>query len=215
MARRGETGLTSAQRYAFFRALGVACMGLGISTSDGREAYRKTVMREEAGVEHLAQMSRTEDFDAVMKRFAADAGDYQTACRFAAGNEARKAELVRACCEQVLQLKGCVAGTTEAADYLAGIVEQARIPCGRSLIDSSFWVDVSPDSLLTLFQILDTHRRRLLRQLLAGRPERAVMGFDRDLVYMPLPTGGVRIAYGPRAADPSDKIQINIRRSRE
>ncbi len=195
------SGLTTAQRSAFFRALQAASIELGLDTPEEREDYRKTVMREETGKEHLAQLSRTKDFDACMRRFASDAGDFEAASRFSVADDARKAALVRICCAQVLQLKGCVAGTTEAADYLAGIVEQARVPCGRDVRDSSFWMDCAPGSVLTLFQILDTHRRRLLRKLLDGRTARAVMSFDASVVYSLLPTGGVRFAYDPHAYD--------------
>ena len=78
-----SSGLTPAQRSAFFRALQAASIELGHATPEEREDYRKTVMREETGKEHLAQLSRTKDFDACMRRFASDAGDYETASRFA------------------------------------------------------------------------------------------------------------------------------------
>ena len=212
MDRTGR--VTQAQRMAFFRAHHAACVNLGLSTADEREEYRKRVMREEAGKEHLADIGRTGDFDKVMKRFAADAGDYETACRFAVGDDMRRVALIRICCAQVMQLKGCPAGSAAAQDYLAGIVEQARIPCGRDLTDSSFWMDVSPDSLVTLFQILDTHRRRLLRCLLDGRTVRTFLGFDAGVVYEPNPGGGVRLNYAPGAyADLSTRIRINIRRA--
>ena len=203
--------LTPAQRAAFFRALQVACIELGHTTAGEREAYRKTVMREETGKDHLAQLSRTADFDACMRRFAADAGDFEAASRFGVADVARKAALVRICCAQVMQLKGCALGTTEAADYLAGIVEQSRIPCGRDLTDSSFWMDCAPDNLLALFQILDTHRRRLLRGFLGGRTVRGFLAFDPSVAYQPLPTGGVRLSYDARAYDTMTHIRINIR----
>ena len=203
--------LTPAQRAAFFRALQAASVELGHTTPEEREAYRKTVMREETGKEHLAKLSRTADFDACMRRFAADAGDYEAASRFGIADAARRAALVRICCAQVLQLKGCVAGTTEAADYLAGIVEQSRVPCGRNVGDSSFWMDCAPDNLLTLFQILDTHRRRLLRGFVDGRTARGFLAFDPAVVYQPLPTGGVRLSYDARAYDTLTHIRINIR----
>ena len=206
-----SSGLTPAQRSAFFRALQAASIELGHATPEEREAYRKTVMREETGKEHLAQLSRTADFDACMRRFAADAGDFETASRFAVADDARKAALVRICCAQVMQLKGCVMGTTEAADYLAGIVEQARVPCGRDLSDSSFWMDCAPDNLLTLFQILDTHRRRLLRGLLDGRTCRAFLGFDATIIYSPRPTGGLGITYDAHAYDSLTSVRLNIR----
>lgn len=206
-----SSGLTPAQRSAFFRALQAASIELGHATPEEREAYRKTVMREETGKDHLAQLSRTKDFDACMRRFAADAGDFEAASRFAIADDARKAALVRICCAQVLQLKGCVAGTTEAADYLAGIVEQARVPCGRDVRDSSFWLDCAPSNVLALFQILDTHRRRLLRGLLDRRSCRAFLGFDATIIYSPRPTGGVQISYDAHAYDTLTSVRINIR----
>ena len=204
-------GLTPAQRSALFRALQAASIELGHATHEEREDYRKTVMREETGKEHLAQLSRTKDFDACMRRFASDAGDYETASRFAIADDARKAALVRICCAQVLQLKGCVMGTTEAADYLAGIVEQARVPCGRDVRDSSFWMDCAPGCVLTLFQILDTHRRRLLRGLLDGRAARAFLGFDPSIVYQPRAAGGLGIVYDAHAYDTLTSVRIHIR----
>lgn len=206
-----QPGLTPAQRSAFFRALSAASIELGLDTAEDRETYRKTVMREETGKEHLAQLSRTKDFDACMRRFASDAGDFETASRFAIADDARKAALVRICCSQVMQLKGCTAGTTEAADYLAGIVEQARVPCGRDIHDSSFWMDCAPGSLLTLFQILDTHRRRLLRGILDPRTARMFIKFDPGIVYQPLPDGGLRIKYVPRAYSSLESVRVNVR----
>ena len=207
-----QSRITQRQRMAFFRAHHAACVNLELATADEREAYRKRVMREEAGKEHLADLGRTGDFDKCMKRFAADAGDYETACRFAVGNEARKAALIRICLAQIMQLKGCRAGSDECIDYLAGIVEQARVPCGRDCLDSSFWLDVSPDSLLLLFQILDTYRRRLLRGLLDSQTARSFLRFDPSVSYELLPGGGVRVAYGAHSLDDlSGSIRVNIR----
>ena len=206
-----SSGLTPAQRAVFFRALQAASIELGLDTSEAREEYRKSVMREETGKEHLAQLSRTKDFDACMRRFASDAGDFETASRFAIADDARKAAILRICCAQVLQLKGCVAGTTEAADYLAGIVEQARVPCGRDVRDSSFWLDCAPGNVLTLFQILDTYRRRLLRGLLGGRTARTFLGFDPSIVYQPRESGGLGITYDAHAYDSLTSVRIYIR----
>ena len=208
---RKSSGLTPAQRSAFFRALQAASIELGYDTPEAREAYRKAVMHDECGKVHLAQLSRTKDFDACMRRFAADAGNFEEAARFAIADDARKAAILRICCAQVLQLKGCVAGTTEAADYLAGIVEQARVPCGRDVRDSSFWVDCAPGNILTLFQILDTHRRRLLRGLLDGRTARTFLHFDPSIVYQPRSSGGLGITYDAHAYDSLTSVRIHIR----
>ena len=200
--------LTPAQRAAFFRALQAASVELGYTTAVEQEAYRKAVMREETGKAHLAQLSRTADFDACMRRFAADAGDYETAARFGVADIARKAALVRICCRQVLQLAGREPGTADASSYLEGIVKQARIACGRNLRDDSFWMDVNPAHLLTLFRILDTHRRRLLRRSLDFRTARAFLKFEPGVEYARLPSGGISIRYTTPEEDNSITIKL-------
>lgn len=201
--------LTPRQRSAFFRALNIACIELGHDTPEAREEYRKKVMREEAGVEHLTLLNRTTDYDRVMKRFAADAGNFEAASRFAVADEARKAALIRICCAQVLQLKGYAPGSDDAAQYLAGIVEQARIPCGRDMLDSSFWLDCAPGHLQTLFQILDTYRRRLIRRNLDGRTARTFLSFDPSIRYALNASGGITIEYSS-CAYADLPIRVNV-----
>lgn len=65
-----ESLITKGQRSAFFRALSAACQNLGLNTQDEREVYRKRVMKEETGKDHLAQLNRTTDFDRCMAHFA-------------------------------------------------------------------------------------------------------------------------------------------------
>ena len=212
MAKDRQKQLTARQRAAFWEAHRAACIELGFDTREEREAYRRVVMREACGKMHLAELNRTHDFDRVMSRFAKDAGDWQMAEKFAVADEARQMMLVRICCAQLMQLKGAPAGSTAASDYLAGVVEQARIPCGRDVADSSFWMDCNPSHLKTLFQILDTHRRRLLRELLDGRTARAFLSFDPVAVYTPRPDGGLRVTYDAQAyADIATSIRINMR----
>lgn len=207
---KGFLPLTARQRACFWEAHKAACIELELSTRDEREAYRKLVMREECGKAHVSELSRTADFDRVMARFARDAGDLQAAAKFAVADEARQAALIRICLAQLMQLKGCPAGSADGADYLAGIVEQARIPCGRDVRDSSFWLDCAPRHLVALFRILDTHRRRLLRRLSAAAP----LGFDASVVYALKATGdGVIINWQPAAyADLGQRIRVNVRR---
>lgn len=205
---KGFLPLTARQRACFWEAHKAACIEMELSTRDEREAYRKRVMREECGKEHVSELGRTADFDKVMARFARDAGDWQAAAKFAAADEARQAALVRICCAQILQLKGCGEACTEAgAEYLAGVVEQARIPCGRDVRDSSFWLDCNPRSLVTLFRILDTHRRRLIKRLCPA----AALAFDAHTVYTVLPDG-LRSSFVPGVYDGRDSsIRVNVR----
>ena len=203
---KGFLPLTAKQRACFWEAHKAACIELELSTSEERESYRKLVMREECGKVHLAALNRTGDYDRVMERFAKDAGDWQTAAKFAVADEARQAALIRICCAQVMQLKGCEAGTETGAAYLAGIVEQARIPCGRDVRDASFWMDVAPRSLATLFRILDTHRRRLLRRVGPNAP----LSFDANAIYTVAPER-IRVEFRPGAYDGIGRsIRVNV-----
>jgi len=206
---KGFLPLTAKQRGCFWEAHRAACVELELSTREERETYRKLVMREECGKEHVSQLSRTADFDRVMARFAKDAGDWETAGRFSVADEARQVALIRICLAQLMQLKGCPAGSTDGAEYLAGIVEQAKIPCGRDVRDSSFWLDCNPGNLVTLFRILDTHRRRMLRRLSSEAP----LGFDAGVVYALKPSGdGVVIEWRPGAyAELARSVHVNVK----
>lgn len=205
-------GITSKQRFAFFRALSAACQNLGINTQEGREDYRKRVMREECHKEHLAQLNRTTDYDRVMTRFASDAGDWQTASKFASGDSYRMAMIIKICCSQIMQLKGLPEGSDSANRYLAGILEQSKIACGTRCDDASFWMDISPDSLLVLFQILDTHRRRLLSGY-AGRGLECVRGFDETMVYVIRSDGHLQIRFDKSYYAGYDTIRVNVHAS--
>lgn len=203
---KGFLPLTARQRACFWEAHKAACIEMELSTREERESYRKLVMREECGKVHLAELSRTGDYDRVMERFAKDAGDWLPAAKFAVADEARQAALIRICCAQVMQLKGCPAGSVAGAEYLAGIVEQARIPCGRDVRDSSFWLDVAPGSLATLFRILDTHRRRLLRRVGPNAP----LSFDANAIYTVVPER-IRVEFRPGAYDSLGRsIRVNV-----
>lgn len=197
-------GLTKPQIAAYWRAASAAAREAGIPVDE----YRKRVMREECGVTSVKQLNRTHDFDAVMRRFAEDVGDYAMASKYAVADVHRMSVLVRICCEQVLQLKGCPAGSTAARDYLAGVIGQAHIQCGTDPHDPSYWLDISPDSLRAVFVMLDTHRRRLLRRLCVG--SEAFFGFDPSLTYR-LNDAGVTLVQHPGQYDSAGYIQVKVR----
>jgi hypothetical protein len=72
-------------------------------------------------------------------------------------------------------------------------------------------MDCAPGNILALFQILDTHRRRLLRGLLGGRTVRAFLGFDSSIVYELRENSALRITYDARAYDSLASVRICIR----
>ena len=199
-----DTSLTKPQLAAYWRAAAAAARNIG----EPIDTYRKRVMSEECGVESVKELNRTGDFDKVMARFAVDAGDYTAAGNYATSNARRLAVLVRVCCAQVMQLKGAPDGSTAAADYLAGIVRQARLSCGTS--EGCFWLDCPPDSLLALFQMLDTHRRRLLRSMADQSSLRRLMGFNPDVVYKPR-QDGVTIIYDANFYSSYTRVNVIIR----
>lgn len=199
-----EKTLTKAQISAYWRAASAAARNIGESV----EGYRKKVMLEECGLRSMKDLNRTTDFDKVMARFLADAGDYQEASKFAVGDSLRMAVLIRICCAQVMQLLGTTPGSSQAVEYLAGIIRQAHLDCGY---DTAFWMDCPPDSLTALFAMLDTHRRRLLRRLCGDSAFDGFMSFDPTVVYTPRPAGGVALVFNKEAYSDLNSIRLNIR----
>jgi hypothetical protein len=159
---------------------------------DKKEAYRKRVMREETGKEHMAELNRTRDYERIMARLHADAGNYEAAVELAAGgNEKRMAWLVEAVMWQVFALATCElviegaetfaklgGGATDGIDYVTGICRQAGYPvCVRN---ETYWMDLSEGQLKAVFQMLDTHRRRMLCRSAPDVPKR----FDPHTAYL-------------------------------
>ena len=170
------TTLSKAQICAYWRAASAGAQNLG----EPVEEYRKKVMLEECGLRSMKNLNRTTDFDRVMARFLADAGDYESAAKYAVGDSLRKAVLIRICCAQVMQLWGVTSGSSQALEYLAGLIRQANLECGY---DTAFWMDCPPDSLTALFAMLDTHRRRLIRRLNQSTSSSVPLSFSMDIGY--------------------------------
>ena len=200
-----EKTLTKAQISAYWRAASVAARNIGESV----DGYRKEVMLEECGLRSIKDLNRTTDFDRVMARFLADAGDYESAAKYAVGDSLRKAVLIRICCAQVMQLLGVTSGSSQALEYLAGIIRQANLECGSDA--AGFWLDCPADDLMALFHILDTHRRRLLRRLCDSSSIRRFLSFDPSVVYGLKPSGGISIVYDSKAYSDLNSIRLNVR----
>lgn len=197
-----DTSLTKPQLAAYWRAATAAAREVGESL----EGYRKRVMSEECGVSSVKALNRTGDFDKVMCRFAVDSGDYAGAEKFATAGAERLVVLIAICAAQIMQLKGCPGGSSIIVEYIAGILRQAHIVslphADESLrAQARYWrihnlyLDLPESSLLDAFKMLDTHRRRLLRDLAEPSSVLRFMGFDPAVVYWPLASGGVRIIY--------------------
>ena len=147
-----EQPITAAQRAVFWRHFSAACQAQGLP-ADEREAYRREVLREEGGVEHLADLGRTHGFDAVCLRLCLDADDYLGAARYEVGDARRMGVIVEAAIREI------VAGTpTTPEAYLAGIFAHAHLPFPAT---PEWYLDVSEDLLRSIMQMVLTHRRRI------------------------------------------------------
>lgn len=154
--------ITERQAAAFWRLLGAAARHQAVPD---REAYRKRLLREELGVEHMSQIGRTTDYDRVMHRLALEAEDWDALAHYGVAGDRRMAELVADCATQVLQLSCADLTVASGIGYVNGILSQARLSPVRVVDADDYWLDLSPDDLRILLQILDTHRRRLLKRL--------------------------------------------------
>lgn len=152
--------LTIKQTRAFWRSFSATCRELGLDGREERETYRHQVMMAEAGERHLACINRLGGYERVMARLASDRGDWQEAGRYAIGDDRRFAAMTADCAEQIFDILG--AGE-DASGYIESIMRQARFapPCR----DGFCWtLDVPAELMLKVFQMLDTHRRRLLKR---------------------------------------------------
>lgn len=197
--------ITRAQYPKFFSMLRKAALNLGLDTPQEVEDYRRKVLREEAGCESIKQLNRKDDFDACIRRFSVDAGDYVQAIEIGLQDAHRKAYVVKVMSVQIMQLKG--GAEADSRNYLEGIISQARVPCGVCTNDNSFWMDVSPCSLQILVQILDTYRRKLLRANFPAFP----MKFDDSVRYEV--DGLIRTRYTniPRTYYAELPFKVNVR----
>ena len=170
--------MTTKQMRPFWPAFARACDALGLTTSADKSAYRSRIMMEEASASHLAEVSNTHGYEALMARLAADAGDYEDASRYAGGDDRRMAHMVDDCARQVFELSG--KAESDRLAYIRSILEQSGLVRQTSIVNAFWWLDYPDTTLDRIFQMLDTHRRRLLhrRSAITGQrlPIRYVFG---------------------------------------
>lgn len=153
--------LTPLQRRLFFMAIRPAAQEVGADL----EEYRKRILKEELGVEHMSDVGKTGDFDKLMSRIYQDRGDYARALEYSTGSVSRLAHLAVKAAERIVGAKPCRGGT--AYDYIAGVMQQSRMVEMRQvhvmatrLADGSGWHDFTESQLRRLVMMLNTHVRR-------------------------------------------------------
>ena len=188
--------LTQKQAALFWRSLAAAADRQAVPD---REAYRKRILREECGVEHLRDVDRTEGFDRLMLRLAQDAEDWHGLAYYSVAGERRLADLVADCATQVLDL--CPTLGVHPIAYIGGVLNQSAMSPIRT-VGEDYWLDLAPDDLARLLQILDTHRRRLLKRA----------HYDQNLAYVhgrrwTMVGGRVEFSDPPR---PQPAFKVNV-----
>lgn len=170
--------ITRKQAALFWRCLAAAAQH---QAEPDREAYRKRILREELGVEHLCAIGRTEDFDKLMLRLALDAEDWHGLSYYSIAGERRLADLVADCATQVLELEDFEIASSKSdfnsLDYISGVLRQSGMSPVR-VEREDYWLDLASADLARLLQILDTHRRRIVKRSWIGAdiPLRYVRG---------------------------------------
>lgn len=191
--------LTQKQAALFWRSLAAAADRQAVPD---REAYRKRILREECGVEHLGDVDRTEGFDRLMLRLAQDAEDWHALAYYSVAGERRLADLVADCATQVLDLSSQL-GVHPVA-YISGILRQSGMSPLRTM-DGDYWMDLAPSDLVRLLQILDTYRRRLIKR---GDPARIMpLAFVHGRRWFITTTGTIDFK-DPPGTSPAFRVNI-------
>ena len=206
--------MTRAQLKTFFRAVSRAASAQGLVGREAVEAYRREVMREEAGADHAADIDPGAGYDRVMYRLAVDGGDWAAASRFATGEERRMAHLVEQCARQVIELKTiedepramftpeAVAAEGDAVAYVVGCLRQAGLLVTQTPA-GDWWADISGAAAFSVFRMLDTHRRRLLKRLGWG----GALAFDPASAWL---LDGVILTAGTLYGHQTSPIRVGV-----
>ena len=96
-----------------------------IEVGEDPETYRKRILREELGVEHLGEVSRNGGFDKLMSRIWADRGDYERALTYSNGSIVRLVHLIVAAAEKIVASSPDYGGT--AYDYVVGVMARSKM----------------------------------------------------------------------------------------
>ena len=159
-----DMSLTQLQRRILFREIGATAFAIG----EDKEQYRKRVMRETVGVDHLSEVTRTDGFDRMMCRILQDRGDYQRASEYILGGLTRLRYLIREAAEKI------VAATSyrgSAYDYTAGVMIQngmlpsytVRSSAAEKLMHEAGWLDYTDRQVKLVLIILQKEVARLKR----------------------------------------------------
>ncbi|MBQ3098153.1 MAG: hypothetical protein IJC66_08350 [Kiritimatiellae bacterium] len=113
--------LTPLQRKALFMGIRPAAIEVG----EDPEVYRKRILKEELGVEHLDEVSRNGGFDKLMSRIWADWGDYERALSYSKGSEVRLVHLIVDAAKKIVAASPDYDGNEY--QYVVGTMAQSKM----------------------------------------------------------------------------------------
>ena len=161
--------MTDKQRIAFFKVFQRACARQGIPPGEC-EAWRHEIVREACGVPSLKAVDSGAAFDKLMAHVSRLAEDHGEAMRWGTAEGRRLARMAEAAARQCFEIAQAIPALAEqwapgAIPYLRGILAQAGWRDALHAENGDWWLDLDLPRLHTLFRMLDTHRRRLLRRV--------------------------------------------------
>lgn len=168
--------LSKCQVSLFWRLWSVAeaeSIGSG-ATREERDTLRRSVMLRSCGKITLKDVGPTGDFDRLMYEVATMSGDYRQMAYWCQAKERRTSHMIGECARQI----GEIAGQSKGWEYCRSVFSQAGLP--------KRWDDIPEHLLFATFQMLDTHRRRMLKRDHGWRGERSgqPLGFSPDRIYV-------------------------------
>ena len=188
--------MTDKQRIAFFRVFSRACDRQCIPPGE-REDWRHELIAEACGVPSLKAVDSGAAFDKLMAHVSRLAEDHGEAIRWGTAEGRRLARMAEAAARQCFEIAQAIPALAEqwapgAIPYLRGILAQAGWRDALHAEGEEWWLDLDLPRLQKLFQMLDTHRRRLLRRVPFAKWEELPTGtrgpmrlaFDIDARYV-------------------------------
>ena len=153
--------LTALQRATLFAHVHKSASEQGVDP----EKYRKMIMREELGVDHLSEVSRTDGFDRLMCRMLKDCGDYSHALDYTGGDVKRLRYLALSAAAKI-----CDGAPFDVEQmlcrYIAGVminmrfVSSDRDSLAMRLQRDDGWDDFTPMQLKKVVAALNLQVRR-------------------------------------------------------
>jgi hypothetical protein len=144
------------------------------ATRQERDVARRGVMFRACGRITLKDVNPTGDFDRLMFAVASLAGDYDGMGYWGNAAERRTAHLIGECARQI----GEIVGDPKGWEYCQKVFVQAGLPAS--------WMDIPDGLLFATFEMMDTHRRRMLKRDHGWTGERngTPLGFSPARIYI-------------------------------